>query len=133
MQAVTDLIGKPFQDGGRGPDSYDCLGLVREVYRRFGVEFPDYTGCCYDFAKFYQGYLEERPRWIQHAPPDIPVPAVVAIRFNAPMVNHIGVYIGDGKFLHTREKTGVVIEHIRSPAWRKRIEGFYTCPSLSQF
>lgn len=133
MLHVADLIGKPFVDGGRGPDGYDCLGLVREVYRRCGVDFPNYTGCCYDLAAFSAGYEKERPRWIRHEPPDIPVPAVVAIRFNAPVVNHVGVYIGEGKFLHTREKTGVVIELTRSPAWNRRIEGFYTCPSLSQY
>lgn len=131
MRRVVDLVGAPFADGGRGPDSYDCWGLVREVYRRYGVDLPNYTGCCYDFVRFYEGFLEERPKWTRHEPPDIPTPAVVAIRFNAPFVNHVGVYIGDGKFLHTREKTGVVIELIRSPAWRRRIEGFYTCPLLS--
>ena len=132
MLDVTDLIGKPFVDGGRGADGYDCLGLVREIYRRAGVDFPDYTGCCYDFEKFYRGFLEERPRWTRHELPDVPVPAVVAIRFNAPMVNHIGVYIGEGKFIHTREKTGAVIELVESPAWKRRIEGYYTCPSSWQ-
>lgn len=132
MHRVTDLIGAPFRDGGRGPDAYDCWGLVREVYKRYGVELPDYQGCCYDFVRFYEGFLEERPRWVRHEPPDIHIPAVAAIRFNAPVVNHVGVYVCDGKFLHTREKTGVVLEDIRSPAWRHRLEGFYSWPLRSR-
>ena len=37
-----DLIGKPFQALGRGPEAYDCWGLVIEVARRIGIEVPDY-------------------------------------------------------------------------------------------
>ena len=133
MRRVLDLVGKPFQDGGRGPDAYDCVGLVKEVYKRYGLDFPDYVGCCYDIEKFDSEFKAALPFWVRHDEPDIPVPAIVAIRFNAPVVNHVGVYLGDGKFIHTREKTGVVIELMRSLAWRHRIEGIYTCPSLLQF
>lgn len=131
MQIVADLIGVPFADGGRGPDAFDCWGLCREVFRRFGVELPDYEICCYDAESFIHQFTEERPLWRRHEPPGIPVPALIAIRFNAPNVNHVGVYIGDGKFLHTREKTGVVVELLCSPAWRRRIEGFYTPKEVS--
>lgn len=126
MQIVDDLIGVPFADGGRGPDAFDCWGLCREVYRRFGLELPDYALCCYDAEGFLRHFAEQRPLWQRHELPNVPTPAVVAIRFNAPSVNHVGVHIGEGKFLHTREKTGVVIELVASPAWRRRIEGFYT-------
>lgn len=38
----VDLIGVPFEPFGRGPRSYDCLGLVIEAGRRMGVPIPDY-------------------------------------------------------------------------------------------
>lgn len=126
MIPATDLLGKPFRDGGRGPDAFDCWGLCVEVFRREGVTLRDYRLYCYDTEGFFQNFHDELPRWDRHEWPNIPVPAVVAIRFNTYVVNHVGVYIGDGKFLHTREKTGVLIERIESPAWRRRIEGFYT-------
>ena len=42
---VNDLIGKPYRLGGRGPDAYDCWGLVREVLRRMlpGQALPDWA------------------------------------------------------------------------------------------
>jgi cell wall-associated NlpC family hydrolase len=124
---ATDLLGVPFVDGRRGPDGYDCWGLVREVFRRYGVELPDYKLCCRDSEGFNGLYAAELSRWTRREAPDIPIPAVVAIRFNHPVfVNHVGVYIGDSKFLHTREKTGVVIERTDAPYWRRIIEGFYT-------
>ena len=41
MVDLNDLIGKPFQRGARGPDKYDCQSLTAEVFRRFGIPFPD--------------------------------------------------------------------------------------------
>ena len=125
-EVFCDLIGLPFVDGGRGPDGYDCWGLVREVYHRMGIDLQDYKMSCYDTAGFAGHVEEERPKWKRYEPKDAPVPSVVAIRLSSPNISHVGVYIGEGKFLHTREKTGVCIERIDSPVWRHRIEGMYT-------
>ena len=123
---ILSLVGAPFVDGGRGPESFDCWGLVREVYRRCGIDLPEYAGIgCYDVMNVTAEMERNRPFWEECQPPDLPVPSVIALRVSAPMVNHVGIYIGDGKFLHTREKAGAVIEKIDSPIWRHRIEGFY--------
>ena len=125
-EKVLSLVGIPFADGGRGPESFDCWGLVREVYRRYGINLPDYNIGCYDILNVTAEMERNRHYWREHKPPEIPVPSVVAFRVSAPMINHVGIYIGDGKFLHTREKAGAVIESLNSPVWRHRIEGFYT-------
>jgi hypothetical protein len=38
---------------------------------------------------------------------------------------HVGVYIGDDKFIHARDGMDSVIESVNSPRWNKRIEGYY--------
>jgi cell wall-associated NlpC family hydrolase len=45
MTPINDLIGKPFVMGARGPDAYDCWGLVREVMQRMrpGLALPDWA------------------------------------------------------------------------------------------
>lgn len=126
-ERLQDLIGLPFIDGGRGPDGYDCWGLVREVYARCGIPLRDYKLSCYDAAGFSERAEAERPRWLRHMEEKAPVPSVVAIRLNSPNISHVGVYIGGGKFIHTREKTGVCIERLNSPVWRHRVEGIYSC------
>lgn len=120
---LTDLIGKPFVDGGRGPDNYDCWGLCVEIFKRHGFKLKEYNLCCNDFVNFDIEYNAENPNWIKQSYPDVQVPSIVAIRFNPSYVSHVGVYIGDDKFMHTREKTGVVIE--RLAPWMRRIDGFY--------
>ncbi|MBP5359381.1 MAG: C40 family peptidase [Treponema sp.] len=41
MIDIQDMLGKPYSDGGRGPDSYDCYGVVLEGARRMGAELTD--------------------------------------------------------------------------------------------
>ncbi|QQO10213.1 NlpC/P60 family protein [Breznakiella homolactica] len=41
MIDVSDLIGRPYQENGRGDPGYDCYGIVIEVSRRFGFFLPD--------------------------------------------------------------------------------------------
>ena len=125
-ERILSLVGVPFEDGGRGPDSFDCWGLVREVYHRYGIELPDYDIGCYDILNVMAEMEHNRPLWIEHKPPDLPIPCVAAFRVSATMINHVGIYIGDGRFLHTREKAGAVIESLESPVWRHRIWGFYS-------
>ena len=123
---ILPLIGAPFVDGGRGPDKFDCWGLVREIYHRYGIELPDYKIGCYEILSVMNEMERNRPMWKRCEWPDLPVPCVVAFKVSAPMVNHVGVYIGDGKFIHTREKAGAVIERLDAPAWKHRLEGFYS-------
>lgn len=127
---IDDLIGIPFVDGGRDPRTgLDCWGLVLEVFRRSGINLPDYKIGCHETNAIGCAVEGERMKgrwrsWFQH---DAPAPSVVAIRFNSPiLVNHTGVYLGGGRFLHTRELIGVAVERIDAPSWRHRIEGFYT-------
>lgn len=125
----ADLIGVPFKNRGRDIRAgFDCYGLVMEVYRRHGMLLPEFTAD-YDDCDKVSHIIHGQTRsdtW-QHVSAPLPVPCVVAIRFGvpAPLVNHTGVYIGDGKFIHIREKTGVCIESIHSIAWKHAIAGFF--------
>lgn len=123
MYGVDDLVGKAFEDGGRGPERFDCWGLCREVYRRNGITLEDYTICCSDCADIHALYDAENKRWTAQIWPDVEPLSVLAIKMSPYHINHVGVYLGGDQFIHTREKTGVVIERIAP--WLRRIAGFY--------
>lgn len=127
----TDLIGVPFIDKGRDINvGFDCYGLVKEVYRRYGYNIPEYDDQykSYDdmckISELIKGNTKHYP-WKEIAEPK--APCLIAIRFGSPdgVVNHTAVYIGGGKFIHTRERVGVCIDRISNPAWRRVIVGFY--------
>jgi cell wall-associated NlpC family hydrolase len=125
MCPTDDLLGKPFENGGRGPERYDCWGLVCEVFRRYGMELPDYRVSCLDAGLIDATYREERQNWIT-VERETAVPALVVMRFNQIVFcNHTGVYIGSGRFIHAREKTGVCVENMDHPYWSRAIQGLY--------
>lgn len=132
MLNYSDLIGKPFEQDGRGPQSYDCYGLTKEIFNRYGKQIDEYWCCVENKEKInaiYRGAVSGS-KWCEvdykHGE-EIPVPALIGLRFNTPpgVVNHTAVYIGDGKFIHTRERIGVCVDSINSPAWRRQIVGIY--------
>lgn len=127
----ADLIGVPFKNQGRDVKSgLDCYGLVVEIYRRCGKEIGEYYSDCSDKARINAILRREvaTMKWRRLAEGEaLPVPCLVALRFNSPpgVVNHTGVYIGNGRFIHTREKIGCCVDNIKSIAWQKQIEGIY--------
>ena len=127
MIFLTELIGVPFKDGGRDyTDGLDCYGLAQEVFKRYGIDLPDFTICCEEAERIDGEITEQRPLWLRCDENNLPVPCLVVIRFNqAVFCNHTGVYIGNGMFIHTRQKIGVNIEPVDSLIWKRRIEGFY--------
>ena len=40
VELAKSLVGKKYVHGGTGPDAFDCSGLTRYVYARFGVNLP---------------------------------------------------------------------------------------------
>ena len=123
----TDIIGVPFVDGGRNiKTGFDCWGLSLEVFKRYGFNLPDYKIGCFEFELIDERIEAQKDCWICCDSSAPPVPSLVVMRWGAGlMCNHTGVYIGAGRFIHTRQKIGVNIDLIDSPAWRKIIEGYY--------
>lgn len=119
------MIGKPFKNGGRGPEAYDCWGLVREIYRRLGVALPEYLVDCFDIDAIHGIYQKERhgAPWLAADRPRFPDLAV--FRFNSPVVNHVGVYLGGREFIHARQGANVCIESLEHIYWKRAIESYY--------
>lgn len=126
-KALNDFIGKPFEDGARGPNTFDCWGLTMAVMLRFGWALPDFHIAAFDVAKISDEIDNQRDAWRELA---IPEPGcIVVMRFGCHKhVNHVATFIGDGMMLHTREKTGSVIERVNSPVFKALIKGYFLPP-----
>ncbi|MBB4315372.1 C40 family peptidase [Roseospira marina] len=122
--AILDLIGKPFAYGGRGPDSFDCYGLLMELYRRKGVMLPDYRSPTrlHDIAAALADGLW---RW---TPIESRPGAAVTFRIKG-YGAHVGLVLRHDRFIHTWEGTGgVCIERLSH--WKQRVLGFYDFADL---
>lgn len=126
---VAEYIGKPFEDKGRGPDTFDCWGLVKGVLQQqFGQHgLPDYLDG-YDSAKdrtVARLLSMERARWSQVETPQLG--DVVLIRVLG-RPQHVGIVVARNMMLHTDRGTESCLEYIDSPRWRSRVEGYFRHP-----
>lgn len=123
MIIVSDMIGKPFLYGGRGPNAYDCYGVATEVYRRAGSSLPDITSvtsCATQHLAFNSGANRwfdkvEEPQYLD----------IILFQIMPKYVTHCGVYLEHGKFIHVMDKINVSIEYIDSILWSQKIRGIY--------
>ena len=126
MPDYRELIGVPFVNGGRTPqEGFDCWGLTRYIFEHYhGIVLPDYRIDCYNASAINSNILgETKKKWTKIEEPTSP--CVIVMRFNSPIANHVGVYLGKGDFIHTAEKMGVNINSIFLPYWKRHIDGFY--------
>lgn len=126
-----DLIGVEFAYGGRGPDRYDCYGLVMELHRRCGVELPDFTSPTV-LSEIADLMAANKYRWRQIAEKPaagvIPMSAfkpghVLEIRMNLHAC-HVGFVHRPRRFLHVFETSAGVEDNLIED-WRDRILGVY--------
>jgi len=123
---VSDLIGAPFIDNGDGfnDGGFHCWGLVWEIYRRLGISLVKNNISCYNIPMIDEAIKQEQKRWNKIDRPVLY--CVVLMRINSPKIyNHLGVYLGNNRFIHSREGAGVCIDKLDSPAWKNNIRGFY--------
>jgi cell wall-associated NlpC family hydrolase len=89
LDAAESQIGKPYQWGAVGPDSYDCSGLVLWAYAQEGVHLDHWTG-----DQWTEGAHVSRG---QLRPGDL-----VFFAFNTSdpsTIHHVGLYVGNGEMV----------------------------------
>ena len=122
------LIGVPFVDGGRDADGYDCWGLAQEVMRRYGKDVPDFSVSCFDTVLINALFEGERAKWswLKTGTPEPGDLAVMNLDPLSPqMIQHVGVYVGDGRIIHTMKKRESHLVRIDDPYWSKKIKAWY--------
>jgi cell wall-associated NlpC family hydrolase len=83
--ALTQL-GKPYQWGAAGPDTYDCSGLTMMAWARAGVSLLHYTGYQWEEGPHVPLDQLQRGDLLFYAT-DNSDPATI---------HHVGIYIGNG-------------------------------------
>ncbi len=110
--AFTDMLGAPYSRGARGPEAYDCWGVVVEAASRMGIELPDWDSTDWksgDHTKTFEAERSSRT-WSIVAPEAV-VPGDVGIcRMAESMTCHACLYIGGGYVIHCEHASGVLID-----------------------
>lgn len=100
VAVALQYLGVPYVWGGSTPTGFDCSGLTSYCYRQIGVSLPRTSRSQYQVGK--------------HIPPDrldmlVPGDLVFFARDADPArVHHVGIYVGDGNYLHAPQTGDVV-------------------------
>ncbi len=119
---AMSLIGIHYRRGGTSPQNgLDCSGLVRYVFREAnGTELPRTSA---EMSK-----LGEQVDKSQLQPGDL-------VFFNTlkRTFSHVGIYLGDNKFIHAPSSGGAVrIESMDLAYWKARFNGARRIPEDQQ-
>lgn len=107
------LVGTPYRYGGNTPESgFDCSGLVNYVFRdMLDLRLPRTSR---ELAAM-QG-----PR----IAPNHLVPADLVFFGQKDQVTHVGIYVGEGRFVHAPSTGGTVrLDHLDGSYWRDHYSG----------
>lgn len=107
------LVGTPYRYGGSRPeDGFDCSGLVNYVYREIlDLRLPR-------SARELAGWSGPKVEPERLAAADL----VFFAHGNG--VDHVGIYVGQGRFVHAPSSGGAVrMDHLDGAYWRARYAG----------
>ncbi|WP_290663192.1 C40 family peptidase [Aquabacterium sp.] len=120
--SAMNFLGVPYKRGGQSSDSgFDCSGFTRHVFENsVGLILPrraSEQANSPDLVSVKQAELK---------PGDL-------VFFNTlrHTFSHVGIYIGDNKFIHSPRAGGEVrVEDMRLSYWQKRFDGARRAPKV---
>ena len=107
VQYAKDNLGKKYVWGATGPNSFDCSGLMQYIYKKVGINLNRVSR---DQAT--QGVAVSKSNL---QPGDLVFFRGINSSSSSTYISHVGVYIGNGEFIHASNPTrGVVKDSLNS-------------------
>lgn len=102
-------LGTPYVWAGKGPGGFDCSGFVSWAYGQAGVSLPSSTAGMQSVGT--------KVSYSNIKPGDL-------VFFNTYKTNgHVGIYVGNGKFIGAQNSTGLAVADMTSGYWKNHFSG----------
>ena len=114
VNIAIQYLNIPYRWGGTNRNGLDCSGLIREVYQKIGIILPHKAE--------YQYYQGEKVPLDEIEPSD----TIFFAKYpSSSRVDHVGLYLGEGLFIHAcRKDKKVVINDLNNDSYfQKRLIG----------
>lgn len=111
IATAKKLIGCPYKWAGATPSGFDCSGFVLYVFGAHGITLPRVSRSQYGEGTYV-------------AKKDLqPGDLVFFFSTNKNVISHVGIYIGNGQFIHSSSSYGVIITDLESTYYQTRYYG----------
>jgi len=109
-QVARTWLQVPYRYGGMDRRGIDCSGLTVQIYRQaFAMELPRTA------REQMQGGRFVRQPWLQSG--DL----LFFGDFRRTFQDHVGIYLGDNRFIHASVNEGVIISDLTSAYYQERL------------
>jgi cell wall-associated NlpC family hydrolase len=109
IQQAIGVLGKPYKSGAKGPDAFDCSGLIYYAYKRANIALPVMT------EKQIEAGL------------DVPSANVLPgdlVFFKIKKDYHAGIMLNKKDFIHSSTSKGVSVDNVESTYWKRSLVCF---------
>ncbi len=99
LETARIFLGVKYIWAANGPSAFDCSGFTKYVFKKIGISLPRYSG--------HQANMGKKIKFSQMQKGDL-VFFDTTKKFSK-KVNHVGIFIGDNKFIHASSAKKKVI------------------------
>ena len=110
IATAKQYIGVPYVWGGSTPSGFDCSGFVQYVFAKHGITLPRTSRDQYSVGT-----------WVSNS--NLQPGDLVFYNTSGSGVSHLGIYIGNGQFIHASSSKGVMISEMSNSYWSARYYG----------
>ncbi len=110
IATAKKYLGVPYVFGGTTPSGFDCSGFIQYVFKQNGLQLPRLADEQYKLGKS----VKQK---------DLRAGDLVFFTTYEPGASHVGIYIGNGQFLHTSSSKGVRVDNLDNVYWAPRYYG----------
>jgi len=104
---AKEMLGKPYRYAGDTPAGFDCSGLVKYSYGRAGIAMPRDT-------------QSQREISVLVSVRNLRAGDLLFFDQEGKKTSHVGIYIGNGRFIHAPSSGGKVrTDSLNSEFWKK--------------
>ena len=104
-----DFLGSPYTWGGRSSFGFDCSGFIQMLYGQMGIELKRDSHLQSKDPRFHEVLIE-----------NLQMGDLIFWGFGEDQIRHVGLYIGQGQFIHTSSREHMPylrISNLRDPTW----------------
>lgn len=106
-QSISEWMGTPYKYSGKSKKGVDCSGLVCELYRDCNTLVLE--SCAKDL--FHNSEQIKKT--------DLREGDLVFFKIKKNRISHVGIYLGQNKFVHASTKNGVIVSNLEDPYYKR--------------